>query len=193
MKKLFTTFLVVVLFGATAYSQGVSGGIKAGLNLSNQNVSGSGISLDTKTLAGFHGGVYLTVMFNDKLGLQPELLYSAQGSKFTIFNNTSTTKINYISIPVLLRYNVNEMISFHAGPQIGIVASAKSESGSSTTDIKDDVNSTDINLALGGTIDLPMKLNFTARYCLGLSDIDKDSNSTSKNNTFQISVGYKLF
>jgi Outer membrane protein beta-barrel domain len=193
MKKVIALVFTLVLFGTAAFSQGVSGGIKAGLNLSNMDISGNGFSLDTKTLAGFHGGLYLTAMFNEHVGIQPEVLYSAQGCKIDVFNTNGTIKANYINIPILLRYNINDMFSLHAGPQIGILASAEGKSGSSSTDLKDNASSTDIAVAFGGTVDLPMKLNFTARYCLGLSDIDEDSNSTTKNNTFQISVGYKLF
>ncbi len=193
MKKIVTVIFATFLFGTAVLAQGVSGGIKGGLNLANQSISGSGLSLDTKTLIGFHGGAYATVMFTKNVGIQPEILYSVQGSKFDFNGTTTTTRINYINIPILFRYNVNDMISVHVGPQIGFVGSAKSENGNNTTDIKDNVSSTDIALAFGGTIELPMKLNFTARYCLGLSDIDKDNNSTSKNLVFQLSVGYKLF
>ena len=62
-------------------------------------------------------------------------------------------------------------------------------------DIKEDLTTLDLGLAFGGGVDLPMGLNFTVRYVLGLSNIaaDVEDDSTLKNNVFQFSIGYKLF
>ncbi len=194
MKKILLSILFVSFLGINTYAQGVSFGIKAGLNIANQKFSNNGLSVTPTAIVGIHGGAYLTIMFSEHLGLQPELLYSAQGSKYSFSGSTVTTKINYITLPILLRYNVNDLISFHAGPQLGVVASAKSVSGSNSTDVKNQLKSTDLGLAFGGTIDLPIKLNITLRYILGLSNIDNTGSSgTYKNNTIQISLGYKLF
>ena len=193
MKRLILSFVLMTFLGMGAFAQGVSFGLKGGLNISNVDASGGGLSLDTKTLVGFHLGGYFTAMLTGNLGIQPELLYSTQGDVYDILGSSYTTHLNYITIPVLLRYNINDMFSFHAGPQLGLLTSANVVSGNTTTDVKDQTNGTDFSLAFGGTIDLPMKINLTARYCLGLSDIDKNSNSTTKTSNFQLSVGFKLF
>jgi len=172
------------------FAQGISGGIKAGLNLANQTYTGNGYTVSPSMLPALHGGVYLTAMFSDHLGLQPELLYSGQGYK----SGDAKLKMGYINVPVLVRYNVNDLLSFHAGPQVGFLASAKTKVGSNTTDVKDQAKSTDVGVAAGVTIDLPMKLNFTFRFIKGLSNISKDSDDVKiKNYALQISVGYKLF
>ena len=193
MKRLILSFVLGTFLATGAFSQGLSFGVKGGLNISNVKASGGGLSLDTKALVGFHLGGYLTAMLTENLGIQPELLYSTQGDVYDVLGSSFTTHLNYITIPVLLRYNINDMISFHAGPQLGLLTSANVVSGNTTTDVKDQTNGTDFSLAFGGTIDLPMKINLTARYCLGLSDIDKNSNSTTKTTNFQFSVGYKIF
>ena len=72
MKKI-TTLVFACLFGAVAYGQGISGGIKAGLNLANQTFKGNGYTTSPSFLPGIHGGVYATVMFSDHLGIQPEV------------------------------------------------------------------------------------------------------------------------
>jgi hypothetical protein len=72
--------------------------------------------------------------------------------------------------------------------------------------LKDVVKSSDVSLGLGFGWDLPFGLNFTARYNLGLSDLNKQSGVNSpliqsqalgtkqaKNQVFQFSVGYRLF
>jgi hypothetical protein len=190
--KNFTTTLVLVFFvSAGVFAQGVSGGVKAGLNLANQTFSGNGYTTSPSFLPGLHAGVYLTAMFSDHFGLQPELLYSGQGAK----SGSEKLKMTYITVPILLRYNVNSIVSFHAGPQVGILASAKDKVGSNSTDIKDQFKSSDISVAAGVGIDLPVKLNFNFRFIKGLSDINNVDNSSikMKNYTLQLSVGYKLF
>ncbi|MBL0739737.1 porin family protein [Chryseolinea lacunae] len=191
MKK--TTTVIALMFFATvgAFAQGVSGGLKAGLNLSNATFSSDGFTASPSMLPGFHAGAYLTAMFSEHLGVQPELLYSGQGYK----SGDEKYKLNYINIPVLVRYNVNDIVSFHAGPQIGILASAKVKDSSGSVDIKDTAKSSDVSIAAGVGIDLPIKLNFSFRFVKGLSNIAKDSGDdfSVKNYALQFSVGYKLF
>jgi len=189
MKKNLFFIVALTFLSASAFSQGISFGVKAGLSISNEKVSSNGFSASPSSLVGFHGGAYLTAMFSDHLGLQPELLYSGQGYK----SGSTSVHVNYITIPILVRYNVNDLISFHAGPQIGFLASAKAKDGSNSVDVKSDYKSTDFGIAFGGTVDLPMGLNFTLRYGLGLANVNTESDPKVTNGTFQISAGYRLF
>jgi hypothetical protein len=190
MKKITTILMCLVFFCAGVYAQGVSVGVKGGLNLANQTYSGNGYTSSPGFRPTIHIGGYATLMFSEHLGLQPELLYSGQGAK----SGNAAFKFNYVAIPVLVRYNVNKFLSFHAGPQISLLASAKYDNGATTVDYKDKVKSSDVSVAAGATIDLPMKLNFTFRFIKGLSDISEDVSSVkTKNYTLQLSVGYKLF
>jgi len=190
MKTSTTALILVLLVSIGSYAQGLSGGVKAGLNLANQTYSGNGYTTSPSFLPALHAGVYLTAMLSEHIGVQPELLYSGQGAK----SGSEKWKLSYVSIPVLFRYNVNSLLSFHAGPQFGVLLSAKDKIGSNTVDIKDNFKSSDVSLALGVGIDLPMKLNFTGRFVKGLSDInDTGSSITAKNYILQLSVGYKLF
>ncbi len=174
-------------------AQKIRAGLKTGISISNQRVSGIAAPTKTQSLAGFHGGIYVIALFSDHVGIQSEVLISMQGALLDYSGTLYTDKFTYISIPVLLRYKANRFLSFHAGTQLGILGSAKEESGGSTFDTKSDFNSTDLSLVFGGTVDLPLKLNVTARYCLGISDVDKSKDSTTKNNLFQLSLGYRLF
>lgn len=131
MKK-FTTLVIMFFISAGAFAQGVSGGVKAGLNLANQTFSGNGYTASPSFLPGVHAGVYLTAMLSEHIGVQPELLYSGQGAK----SGNEKMKLTYIALPVLLRFNVNDVVSFHAGPQFGILASAKDKIGSNSVDMK---------------------------------------------------------
>ncbi len=130
-------------------------------------------------------------MLSEKFGVQPEVLYSGQGYK----QNGGTMKVNYVTVPVLLRLNFTEVFSMHLGPQIGILASAKAEINGESEDMKEYLKGTDIGAALGLGVDLPMGLNFGARFVKGFSNIieETDGDYKQKNFAFQVSVGYKLF
>lgn len=195
MKKLLSLIACVTLISYGASAQGVSGGLKLGLNLANQTISSSeigGFTVSPSFRPSIHAGGYLTAMLSEKFGVQPEILYSGQGYK----QNGGTMAVNYITVPVLVRYNFTELFSIHAGPQIGVLMSAKAKSdGGEDEDVKEYLKSTDIGAAIGVGIDLPMGLNFGARFVKGFSNIiDEGSESMKyKNYNLQFSVGYKLF
>jgi len=197
MKKNLLTLTFLFIATSGLFAQGLGFGIKAGVNFANQDISGSGFAIDTKSQVGFHAGVFFNFMFSDKLGLQPEALFSMQGSKFDFSGFDGKQTLNYITIPVLLRYNVAEIFSLHAGPQFGLLMSAEEEfDGGDPEDIKDDFKGTDFGLAFGAEVDLPVKVGFGARYVLGLSDIVEEGGSWDggeiKNGTFQLYVKYKI-
>ncbi len=58
-------------------------GVKAGINISTQKTIGEGINVNTKSLVGFHLGVYGNYFFLEQLAVQLELLYSQKGSKWS--------------------------------------------------------------------------------------------------------------
>ncbi|HEX6890099.1 MAG TPA: porin family protein [Chryseolinea sp.] len=196
MKKLLLTSFVMVL-ALYSFGQGISGGVKAGMNLANQKISGSGFSLDTKAKPGLHAGAFFVIMLNEKFGIQPEALFSMQGSKVDVAGNDGKLKFNYITVPVLFRYNITEMISVHAGPQFGILASAKAEEeDGDEEDIKDNFKGIDFGAAGGAEVVLPAGLGFGARYVIGLNNVVEDQpdvDETWKNRTFQVYVFYRIF
>jgi hypothetical protein len=190
MKKVLSTFIFLCALSAGVFAQSISGGVKAGLNLANQTYSGGGYTSSPSFRPSLHAGGYLTLMFTKHLGLQPEVLYSGEGAK----SGNQSYKMSYINIPILVRFNVNDLLSFHAGPQVGLLTSAKYDYGSGTQDVKDNFKSSNISLAAGATVDLPFGLNFTLRFIQGISDINNTSSSTKVHNYgLQVSAGYKLF
>ncbi|RYG31362.1 MAG: PorT family protein, partial [Chitinophagaceae bacterium] len=77
MKKVFVAALL--LSGVAAYSQNLSGGLKAGVNVTNFT-GGDFSSVDKKSLVGFHAGGFLNIAFGS-FSIQPEALVSTQGAK----------------------------------------------------------------------------------------------------------------
>lgn len=224
MKKNFS-FLVIALLAfsfTTIEAQEMRFGVKGGVNFANMTMKAGGFSAKADGRTAFHIGALAEFELSESFSIQPELLYNSVGSKtkdsFGGMSEESTTKLDYLSIPIMAKYYFIEGFAVEAGPQIGILMSAKedysfsgagiSESGSD--DIKDALKGIDLGLGIGASYRLDMGLFFSARYVIGLSNIAKDNSSdfdddwddwdddfgmdfgglTVKNNTFQISVGY---
>jgi opacity protein-like surface antigen len=172
----------------------MSFGVKGGLNISSvTNTQEYGIS--SSSLAGFYFGVLTEFMLVDKLSIQPEVLYSAQGVKLKFDGEEGDLKLAYILIPVMFKYYVADGFSLELGPQIGFLTSAKVKSAGETIDMKDEVKSTDFGINFGVEYNITSNFFLGARYNLGLTRIQKDlfpGDSESKNSVFQISVGYKF-
>jgi hypothetical protein len=191
MKRLFITTAALALAVSGAFAQGISGGLRAGMNVANSKFEASGVTVTPDSKAGFLAGAYLTAMFTENMGIQPEAYFSVQGFKM----DDAKQSMNYVNVPVLFRYNINSFLNVHAGPQVGILLKAEQDDGSgNTVDVKDQAKATDFSAVAGAGVDLPFGLNGGIRYCLGLSNVDDtDSGFTVKNRSFQIYVGYRLF
>ena len=194
MKKILSLLTLLSVISVGVYAQGISGGLKIGLNLSSQTIKSSdmGFTASPSFRPSIHAGGYVTIMLSEKLGIQPELLYSGQGYK----QNGGTLALDYITLPVVVRYNFTPLFSAHLGPQMGFLMSAKAKyDGGGDEDMKDYFKGTDIGVAAGIGIDLPMGLNFGFRFVKGVSNIiEEDSDELKyKNYNLQLSVGYKLF
>lgn len=206
MKKFFLSAALLIM-GLAAQSQEISYGAKAGLNIADWG----GDAENTNVRAGFHAGVVAEIKFGN-LAVQPEIVYSQQGTKLTINNFSGsvlmssldlTSKLDYINVPVAVKYYVIEGLSLQAGPQLGFLVSAKekgevTEDGtdiSAERDSKDEYEKVDFALFGGIGYDLPIGIFFQARYSAGLSNINKDpetANIELTNNVLSFSVGYKF-
>ena len=78
MKRIFLTVSLCALFAAGAFAQGMSGGLKAGLNLSN--FAGDDVDGTDMRIA-YHVGGFVNFGLTDALSLKPELLYNSIGAK----------------------------------------------------------------------------------------------------------------
>src|SRR5688500_4947256 len=179
MKKILITLLFA---GASLYSFSQTEfalGIKAGPNFANLNTDASA-SDNYKARTGFHVGAFALIK-GKKIGFQPEVVFSQQGSKFKYNTNDPALKANfsYVNIPLIFKLYTIAGINLQVGPQIGLLTSAKREDFTTGTsgpvtekDIKDDLKKTDFSLALGVGWDLPFGLTIDGRYNWGLSDND---------------------
>jgi hypothetical protein len=192
MKLQLSAALIAIVFATAVNAQHVNIGIKAGLNLSNIKNSND-VKYDMKP--GLHAGLLGHIHVNKNFAVQPELLFSAQGAKYTTAGVVTKLNLNYLNVPVLLQYMFDNGFRFEAGPQVGLLLTAKADNGTTKTDIKSNLKPVDVGLALGlGYIHVPSGFGVDARYNFGLSNInDEDVTSVKSNNRgFQIGVFYQF-
>lgn len=200
MKKIILAAIAVMTVGF-ASAQDVRFGVKAGVNLSNF----AGDIDNTSSRVGFQAGGFAEFKISNKFFIQPELLYSNEGSKIKESESDYLykTKLNlsYLNIPVLAKYYIIDKLNIEAGPQIGFLLAAKSkwdetydgEKYSGKDDVKDAFKSVNFSLNVGAGYDFTDNISAGVRYNFGLSNIsDNDENLKIHNNVISLSVGYKF-
>jgi hypothetical protein len=194
MKKISLILIFSALVSSGLYAQGISGGLKAGVNLSDQKYSSYPFNPNPDMRVGYHFGGFLSVMFSDAFGIQPELLFNSVGSKLDVASNDIAWRFNYLTLPVMFKYNPIPLLNFHAGPQISTLLSAKAVSDDESEKLSN-IKPVEFGVGVGLGLNFPMGLTADVRYNVGLSDIADDDNDDSEitNNYLQLSLGYKLF
>ncbi|WP_106793891.1 porin family protein [Aquimarina sp. Aq78] len=187
MKKVVLITVIAALGLSNVNAQKIRLGAKGGLNLAF--ITGD----NTKNLdpiTDFHFGAMAEIKVSNKFSLQPELIYSGQGYDTSI-DSEGIIALNYLNIPLIAKYYVTERLSLEAGPQIGFLLSTKG----GTKDYKDLFKTTDFGMNFGLGYKLDNGLYFSARYNLGLTDINNIDgiSDKNKNGVFQLSIGYFIF
>jgi len=168
-------------------------GVKAGLNRASLNYSGPAIN-DLGVKYDFNAGIFASIPLFDNFYLQPELMYSAQGSGFTD-SIPADANYNYLNLPVLFKYQHASGLFAETGPQIGFLLSAQLKSNGQSIDNKNYTQSTDFSWVFGvGYKISAINLGIDLRYNYGLTNTIKANNAsgTAKNSVFQIDLFYQF-
>ena len=153
----------------------------------------------------YQAGLFMEYRFTDKFSIAPEVVFAAQGGKFNWYNESSikistTDHMNYVNIPVMLKYYVTPALSIDLGPQLGINVYSKYTVESKdkhlnikeTEDQKDDTKTIDVGVGLGFTYNIAKDVFVQGRYTLGLTEVFDKSWDTGKNGNAQIAIGYRF-
>lgn len=193
MKKFLLLFGALLVFHS-AVAQGGAFGVKAGINYSG--AFGSGVDVDPKT--GFVGGIY-GLLEGRRIGLQAELLYSRQGfkDKTEPEGHTRNYMLNYLEIPLIVKIYPFRWISIDAGYQTAILLDTGREKIKigSRREKSDMQNMRSINnsVVLGLSFRLGRKVDLSARYLLGISDLqNKDEGDMLRSRAGQFTLGYRF-
>lgn len=186
MKK--SILIIAILFiGATSFAQNsnnVQLGVRGGANFAT--VAGDDYdSPDSRT--SFYLGLLAEAPLSDHVSLQPEVYYSGQG--FDVDN--AQFKVDYIQVPLLLKFYIADGLNIQAGPQFGFKVNEEfdfdpnEDSGSFDTD---SVNDFDFQGAAGVEYKFPSGFFIQGRYSYGFSEMVEDVDV--HNSVFSAGLGF---
>ena len=190
--------LTLLLFTITAFSQ-TGFGIKAGGMIATKTVGDLDRNLELKK-ASYLGGVFYSIPFNKRLGLQLELLYANKGiserEQFLIRED-----LHYLNLPIMLQYAITKRFGVELGPEVGYLLEQKQIFNFGTHPRSPAQKSFDMAINLGVNYALVEKVFLSLRYNFGIYDTIKPFNEFSPdrppqedpftgNRTLQFSVGY---
>jgi len=192
MRKLLLTLLGFTVIGITANAQGgFRLGVKAGANMNK--ISGQSFK-DGYDLS-YHVGAFAEIDITKTIGIQPEVLWNQTTTKRAnsfdaIYASLpQDVKLQYLTIPVLLRINVTNLITLNAGPQFGILMN---KDDNLITNGQAAFKSGDFSLVAGAQLNLTA-LRIYGRYNIGLQNVNDVANQEKwKNQQIQLGVGLRF-
>ncbi len=192
MKKISFIILTFIVLATTASAQVKFGG-KAGINIAKLSGKSEGETQNLDSKVGLHIGGLVEIPVTENFSVMPELNFDQLGGKQSVSSFETKLLMNYLSVPVLAKYNVGGL-GIYAGPQVGLLLSAKAKVDSEEEDIKDQFKSTDFSAVFGAEYNLPYGIFVSARYNLGLTKVTDPSTSDdyAKNRAITVAVGIKF-
>jgi hypothetical protein len=191
MKTKLLSIVVLLFISSSLFSQGLAFGIKGGANLGKID----GQSFKNEFTLGYHVGAFATIG-GKKWAIQPEVLFSQVNldtatnfSQVYQFNNVSKIQLKHLTIPIMLNYNLSNLLTIQAGPQFGILLD---QNKNLVQNGKDAFKSGDFSLAAGLQLNL-LKFRVYGRFVGGVTDLNNiKSNDTWKVQAIQLGIGIAL-
>lgn len=186
-------FIIVFLLMSTSalFAQGFTFGIKAGANLGKI----SGQSFKDEFTLGYHAGAFVTIG-GKKFAIQPEVLLSqvnadtsTRFSDVYAFNHIKNIQLNALTIPIMINYNISNILTLQAGPQFGVILD---QNKNLTQNGKDAFKTNNFSVAAGIQLKL-LKFRVYGRFVGGVTDLKNiEANDTWKVQNIQLGIGIAL-
>ena len=186
---------VNIIFAQVDSPVRITKGLKGGINFANFH----GADADSDFKNAFIFGGFLGVTLTNLITIQPELLFTGKGANEGSDSNKVKYKLNYLEIPVLLRFNVFEAPTIkpglYFGPAVGIKINAKrmvEVNGETSEEDLEGIRTPEIGFAVGGTIDFYLGVGaivLDVRYTSGFNSIFEAEGIEIKNGVFSLMAG----
>jgi hypothetical protein len=196
MKKLMLLAAVGLISIASANAQRLGFGGKIGANLTKID----GVKFSDAYKLNYQLGAFAEIDITKNWGIQPELLFSQTTSRVdsgfsSVYTQAPSSllkrdvKLNYLNIPILLRINAGNFLTFHVGPQFSVLVN---DDENLLNNSKSAFKKGDLAAVLGAQINIS-KIRVYGRYNIGLANIsDVDNPNKWKNQQLQLGVGFRV-
>lgn len=169
-------------------------GIKAGVNLAEFIAKGYTPSTkpDVNMKTSMNAGLFMNIpLGTGGFAVQPEVVYSGQGSKIvapvTVGTVTTTQSyeqdMSYINVPIMLQWKSSGGFMVETGPQAGFLVSSKQD-GPGSTNVSNTKSFDTFDFSWGAGLGYLSRvgLGINARYNLGLSNTIEDGGGNNSSN-----------
>lgn len=176
MKKT-VLFLAFIIVTSITFAQNASYGVRVGYNISNLDFEPDP-TFDNTHRNGFAIGFFGEYDLSASIGLAPEIQFSAEGGK------DRDLRVDYIQMPILLKFRVGDKLSVGAGPLVGV----------KVHEFEDGYR----NFGFSGVGALEFMITdeifIDARYHYGVTNIldDNPAGLEAKNTNIQLGIGIKI-
>ena len=198
MKKLILIASFIALGTTAAKAQDTFHfGVKGGVNFAN--IAGDD-SRDQDSRTAFYAGLVAELPISEKFSIQPEVLYSAQGSTiatidqdniFDVDDNTEY-QLDYIQVPLLAKIYLVDGLSLQAGPSFNFLVNEEIDyeptNNGGDINIVDGANDFEFGTAAGLEYQFDNGLFIQGRYTRGFTKIYDNVNAY--NYAIQAGVGF---
>ena len=190
MKKVILSLLGVIAIASVSMAQGFHMGAKAGANLGKIN----GQDFEDGFKLGYQLGGFAEIDFTKGFGIQPEVLWSQTNTTVTDeplsgLKPGADYHLNYLSVPILLRFNASKLLTFHLGPQFSILTDNHQTVAGN---IGDAFESGDFALVGGAQVNLG-SLRIYGRYVAGINNVNAVTNMDKwRHQQIQFGLGVKI-
>jgi hypothetical protein len=185
-------------------------GLKGGVNVAKLSAKEFTATAEpsTNNKTSYHAGAFVNIPIGGLFKLQPELIYSSQGSKMqetvTSTGGSRTYNyeedLNYLNLPVMLQLQTSGGFVVETGPQFSYLLDArqKGETPISTTDktdIKDYRDKFELAWGLGVGYLTRIGVGIGARYNYGIRNIVEENDVSIgelRNRVLQFSLSYQF-
>ncbi|BDW92495.1 hypothetical protein MACH07_13270 [Flagellimonas marinaquae] len=222
MKKSVSVVAIVLLASSLfVNAQERNFGVIGGLNYANIRGDRTDFTNNSWRTA-YHLGVFSNISLNDKMALEPRILFSSKGYNdeidFGEFQSQNgelpltqrhvkyANRNSYLSVPLLFKYKLVDNLSLDLGPEIAfllyskdVITKVDGEGYFTKGDVPQEGSGDfflDYGAMAGVTFYFATNASIQLNYFHGLSNLDRKItiiDSTQNNSVFQLSLGYLIF
>ncbi|MDQ3016223.1 MAG: PorT family protein [Bacteroidota bacterium] len=177
-------------------------GVKAGVNLANQNYDNFLFEIDSKMYLSFMAGIVAEFDFSESIGFGTGLQYHGKGVKYDVgVLGEQSVSLNYLQVPFQFQFRKNGFFAA-VGPYVGFALNGQFDDGATKEDLNfgngadDDFAALDYGAILDIGYQFSNSLRLTGSYSLGLANLipadalDVPEDASIKNSVIGVAVTY---
>jgi len=199
-----TIALTLVTYSAT-FCQNIKFGIVAGLNISKSNLTNipNGYNNTYNPMMTYNFNAFVSYKNSKSWGLSLEPGFIQKGEKQDGLETNYRYNLNYIHMPILFIYDINDKMYFSIGPELGYLINTKLKSKETTIDLTSSYSNrfelsglAGINYKVSDHLDVGLRYNHGISYQSQIEWTDIQGNNIGKSNIynqyFQLVLKYKI-